>query len=190
MHIVSTKVLRFSTWRLFGWGMYATPDVESHSQISIVYVTSPYSDAEVKALYHRTQEILRSSENSRACVLLFAENTVRKSDIIQLPSREACHHPEIDDHLDYFYQFGSTKHLMKLVQLLTNFTEKKTTEAFVFHTFQRIDVLRSKAYTEYIVYRVQESEKQKPVIAGDPRRSFRSLGMTETDTFPLRESEI
>ncbi len=156
VHMIATKTLHFSSWRLFGWGMYATPDMESRSQISIVYVQGKLkSDADVELLYQKTQEILKLPERNSSCATLFFQDEIQKSELIQLSSQDACDDPKVDDGLDYFYQFGSVAYLTQLVHALASRAETGVTEALVFHTIQRLDLAKHRAYTEYRAYRVQ-----------------------------------
>ena len=164
--MVGIKCFHFSTWRLFGWGMYATPDTESYSQLAILYVNGTLNGkVEIEKIYNKIEAMLRQPERNSTCINLFFYDKNSKVDVVQLPSRGVCRGRGVDTALDYFYQFGSIDYLHKLVHFLSSHAGQEVSEAFVFHTIQRLDLQRMQAYTQHHVYDIKNPGKTHAVRA-------------------------
>jgi hypothetical protein len=153
LHAVASKVLGFSSWRFFGWGMYATPHPESLSVLRIVWFSE---NSETVTDYRRLYEELRlhgrSGQKNGCFDAMVKENGAALRD---LSVANPCDDGEVERHLAYFRHFGSKKHLALLVEKASpRVGAGGLRRAVVFLFRQRLQLESSRAFTEREIFEV------------------------------------
>jgi hypothetical protein len=152
IHMVLVNSLGISTWRLFGWGMYATPNPESQLRLSVVITDNNLTPSEIDTLY-KSFNNLSSEEQDSMCLNLFLHDSDNK--LTKLPRTGLCKQQELADKLDYFMHFRSTKNLGDFVEAALRRTEHQDSEAWAFLVRQRYNLFRNEHYQESEVYLVK-----------------------------------
>jgi hypothetical protein len=154
LHIVAVKYFGFSSWRLFGWGMYASPSPDDGSSLRVVLL-SPVSaaDPDIKQVFAELLRENESDEDESNCINLFTQNSGLK--LSRLPLNGVCESEENARNLDYFLQFSSTTHLAHLLQGAMRHGAYTPQASLVYLTHQRSNLRQQQLYFESEVYRVQ-----------------------------------
>lgn len=152
LHIVLVNSMRISSWRLFGWGMYASPNPDQQARLRVIILNQPIkNDDDIRKLHGALQQLHMEPSQESFCLNLFSEvgGALKK-----LPKQALCREDELATHFDYFLHFGSPRHLGKFVGEALARSERVGSEALAFLTHQRFSLFEGKAYLESEVYRV------------------------------------
>jgi len=155
IHVGLVKNRGWSTWRFFGWGMYATPIIEHISSLRVVILPKP-TNVDVVSLHALLNQVSSLNKESQ-CINIFIENA--EQGLLKLPSDGLCR--TIDpSNLDYFLYFGSDKHLNKFVKEALSSVRETSSLVYAFLTRQRINLFQRQAYLESDVYQLYDDEVQ------------------------------
>ncbi len=156
IHMIIVNNSHLSSWRLFGWGMYATPNPEQSRLRVIMRDSSVAQPANVALLHRALAKLAHDPDQESLCINLFLDNA--KNGLRKMSQSGFCHDEEIARHLDYFLHFGSTMHLAQLVNKAIASQKIPSSEAIVFFTHQRFSLMEARAYIESDVYRIAGNE--------------------------------
>lgn len=158
-HIVVVNNFRMSSWRVFGWGMYATPNPEAQSRLRVVIRDKTKSQAvDLAQLNWSLAKLGFDPATESLCINLFLEEpgqTLRK-----LPRNGLCQNNVLARDLDYFMHFGSSKHLTEFIKGALSRADQTGSEAYAFLTHQRFNLFQRKTYLESDIYKVSGDEVQ------------------------------
>jgi len=148
IHMIAAKTFHFSTWRLFGWGMYANPNPQSQSRLRVVVLDN--TDIDLKNLHTVLTQSSSDPEQESMCINMFAfeHNHLRK-----LPRNGLCKDDRIAREFDLFLHFSSIKNLSVFTKEALHKIEREHSPAIVFLTHQRMDLLRKKTFVESDAYK-------------------------------------
>ncbi len=153
LHLIAAKCWGFSTWRFFGWGMYANPDPESQTRLRLVILPATIAGEgkpPYQQLFSELSKLSTKPEDESWCVNLFVpgpSGALQRQEVANF-----CQSPEINRHLDYTLHFSSQKHLRSLVDAIKKQSEQHGASVLVYLTHQRLDLGRNIAYTESEAY--------------------------------------
>lgn len=149
MIIVNNTVM--SSWRLFGWGMYATPNAEQ-SRLRVVIHPSATEPIDISDLHEAVTQLSGNPVEESLCINLFLKESGQS--LRKLPKSGFCQNEAMENHLDYFLHLGNTNHLKEFVNEAIDHAHQTGAEAFAFYTHQRFSLIRGEAYIESEVYQI------------------------------------
>lgn len=152
IHIVLVNSTRISSWRLFGWGMYASPNPDQQARLRVVILNQPINNHDdIRKLHTALQQLQTDPAQESFCLNLFSESG---GILKKLPKQALCKEDRFAMDLDYFLHFGSSRHLGKFVGEALTRAQRVGAEALAFFTYQRFSLSERKAYVESEVYRI------------------------------------
>lgn len=155
-HIVMVKNIRISSWRFFGWGMYATPTPDTQSRLRVVILNPSQQSVDPAHLHDSLENLNLEPSKESNCVNLFVKDAGQS--LRRLPRTGLCEDDAVAQDLDYFTYFGSSKHLKKFINAALLRANQSSAEAYAFLTHQHFNIFQQKAYLESDVYRVSRDE--------------------------------
>jgi|GEM_PF-3615239 len=157
IHMALVHHVGISSWRLFGWGMYATPIPMDQSRLRVVIRDHNDSKAiDLVRLHSSIAKLSADPKEESLCINLFLQGS--NYDLVKLPRTGLCRNRAHAKNLDYFMHFGSSKHLKEFVHEAMAFAHRSQSEAYAFFTRQRFNLLQSRAYVESDVYGIFGNE--------------------------------
>jgi hypothetical protein len=152
-HIVLVKNSRISSWRFFGWGMYATPNPDAQSRLRVVIIDKSLNqNVDVAKLHASLTKLSFDTAQESTCLNLFLEDSDHRLE--RLPRQGLCQKSDLAKKFDYFLHFGSPNHLAGFVREALFRANRSGFEAVAFMTHQRFSLFQRKAYVESDIYRV------------------------------------
>lgn len=157
-HIIIINNSKISSWRFFGWGMYATPNPNDYARLRVVILDKSRpreKDLNIEQIYDALAKFSDPEEES-LCLNLFEE---REQSLIRLPRLGLCRDHNLALNLDYFIHFGSHKNLRDfLSEALIRAEQADSTnkEVLAFLTLQRFNIFTRRAYLESDVYQLSD----------------------------------
>lgn len=152
-HIIMVNTFRISSWRLFGWGMYATPNPEAQSRLRVIILNeglNPVMDmAQIK---ESINELNLDKTKESLCINLFLKEP--KKGFSRISQKGLCQNNAFAKDLDYFLHFGSKKHLEKIIKEALIHAKQLGSQAYALLTHQRFNLFQRKAYLESDIYKV------------------------------------
>lgn len=152
IHAFGSKVLGFSSWRLFGWGMYAQPHPESFSHLYLVWLNDSPND--VQLAYEDFERRWKSAGATSCLTVLLQEpgGSLREALI-----DDVCDDPAIDLHHRTFMHFRSLRHLSFLSQHLAPLLETRNAppHLLAIHIQQRVSLETSTATTQSELFEIR-----------------------------------
>jgi hypothetical protein len=145
-HIILVNHFRISSWRLFGWGMYATPNPGAQSQLNIVGLNNTKKEPIDITQLHT------SLIDSSLCVNLFIKEPGQS--LKRSFEHNLCEDKIFMKDLDYFMHFASYKHLAKVTKELLSYFNYTNLNAYAFFTHRRVNIFHKTTYLESDVYRI------------------------------------
>lgn len=157
-HIALVKNVRISSWRLFGWGMYATPTPETQSRLRVVILNKHANQSADIAQLHDYLTKNSNQEVESRCINLFIEES--EQILRRLPLHGLCRSRALGRNLAYFMNFGSFKHLTAFVNEALSRANQTGSKAYAFLTHQRFNIFKRTAYLESDVFKVSGDKVQ------------------------------
>jgi hypothetical protein len=150
-HMVIVHSSTMSSWRFFGWGMYATPNPEAATRLRLVILQDGVAQ-DVLGLYSDVNRI--SSLNTEStCVNLFQQEA--SAHVRKISHDHICRDKMASQHLDRFLHLGKTDDLRQFAQATLRRVGAHG-NALAFVTHQRIDLFAMQAYLASDVYRISD----------------------------------
>ena len=159
IHLVIAKVTGISTWRLFGWGMYATPNPLSQSRLRMVILNE---NKQAPNLDHLHRTLIRASanpEDESLCINLFLEN--EKGELNKQARNGLCKDDGIAKKLDLFVELGSKTSLTAFTKEALQRAGLPHAQAIIFLSHQRVNLFKNQAYVESQAYRYADAKIHK-----------------------------
>lgn len=152
-HIIIINNLKISSWRFFGWGMYATPNPNDYARLRVVILdnTRPDDKALDIAQMHETLVSISDPKEESLCLNLFEESGLK---LKRLPRPGLCRDSNLALNLDYFIHFGSNNNLKNFLSEALIRADHADAEVIAFLTYQRFNIFQRKAYLESDVYQL------------------------------------
>jgi hypothetical protein len=148
IHAIASKHFGFSSWRFFGWGMYASPYPDSVSNLSFIVICNPVSNE--KELYQRVYKEFRSEwadASQSHCFDIFVKKG--NSPLTEISSNHFCNDSSVEESLSFVKHFLSRQHLTRLANLINvKGCEEASVNVLAILTQQRIDMTHSYAFLE------------------------------------------
>ena len=157
IHIVMINNLKISSWRFFGWGMYATPNPNDYARLRVVILDKTMHQdiaTSIKQIHDYLAGFTDPQQES-LCLNLFEQ---LGQNLRRLPSLGLCRDNKLALNLDYFIHFGSLKNLREFLQEALARAERGDAEVLAFLTYQRFNIFQKKAYLESDVYKMSDIE--------------------------------
>lgn len=155
-HIAMIHLTHISSWRLWGWGMYASPDPRAYSSLRVVIKNQQGSNEnnkrDVDQLFNQLTSITTNPTEESLCINLYEENSSKS--LIRLPTTGLCHNQETEDALNYFLHLGSINHGIRFFMEALRLVGQSNAHAYMFLTKQRINMFQNEAFLESHVYSI------------------------------------
>lgn len=150
VHLAGCKTFGFSSWRFFGWGMYATPHAEG-ARIDLFFSADPARPAD------KTNPI--DDPNDDGCLGVW---TIDATGVPRALSTKAlCEDGAFAEDLSRALQFRSHKALSNLIKSAEASLRPGYPASSLSITSQRLSVLKSFVYLEKRRYRVSGDAVEK-----------------------------
>lgn len=153
IHMALINVLPISSWRFFGWGMYATPSPEDQTRIRVVIAPNLSPSTNLKELHKRLNATSSPLDESN-CVNIFLidDGNIKRSNHSGL-----CQNETFLKNREYFLHFGSEKHLAAFINHTLEKSYNASSTALAFLTHQRFNLLNNNAYLESEIYKISDN---------------------------------
>jgi hypothetical protein len=149
IHIIIINNSKISSWRYFGWGMYATPNPHENRRLSVVILNKNRAQSTSLIKLHE------ALNNLSLCLNIFEE---LDSNLRRLPDQNLCYEESLAMSFDFFMHFGSPKNLNKLVKEALARVQRSDADALAFLTYQRFNIFQRKAYLESDIYQIADNK--------------------------------
>lgn len=159
VHIALVKQYNLSSWRFFGWGMYATPIPEAQTRLRVVIRDKNKSEVPDLRQWHISlTKLSREQEHESQCINLFQEEP--QQGLRGLARTGLCRNKRFATDLDYFVHFGSVQHLHEFISEALSRAEQAGSETLVFLARQRFNIFQKDAFIESDIYKIIGDEVQ------------------------------
>lgn len=147
------NTFKISSWRLFGWGMYATPSPEDQSLLQVMILDKGMDPAMDMAKIKETiDELNLDKTKESSCINLFLKEPEKT--LLRISQKDLCQNKVFRKDLDYFLHFGSKKHLEKIIKEALTHARLLGSEAYAFLMNKRFNLFQKKAYLESDIYKI------------------------------------
>ncbi len=152
LHMALVHIYGFSSWRFFGWGMYATPNPESQTRLHVILATDNREPQAIPELHRALSSAILDPDQESNCVNVFVEND---SILHRLPPTNLCRNDAHVAELEEFLQLRATEKLNSFVHAALHALQQPSHKAVAFVTHQRLNLWQQKAYLESDVYKIE-----------------------------------
>lgn len=147
VHAIASELCGFSSWRYFGWGMYATPHPETLGHLSLIWM-------DPSAPRQSALDLLQATVlHDASCVAVFVYDRATGLHALDMPG--LCDHPAVQEDLAHVAHFRSTRHLVALVDRLSA-PDRQAYPVLAIFARQRLRLAPATAYTQSEVFLVRD----------------------------------
>lgn len=155
IHIVVVSQTSLSSWRLFGWGMYATPTPDDQSRLRVI-IKKKETYTDISSLYASLMATSNDPSEESHCVNVFIYRS--PDDLERLPRPGLCNNRKAILDLEYFMHLGSHKYLAHFLKKVLASLNQPNGEIYAFLTHQRFNIFQNQAYVKSDIYRIIDDE--------------------------------